>query len=213
MNNSIAISMINYFETLYEMNQKLIVLCGDIFYFNSRKKLLELIQDIPRVIPYSFNKRTGKLEFKERDGFLEFKDEIEYLEVDFKTILDNNYDFLDKIRHIRNKYEHKMHAAKPLTYGTGPNIEFEYEFLVESDEEFALEVTSKEFIKLLKELNVLYSKIQKEIGRCNYKIGNQETDNLYYQYYKKMCRFDFERFNDIFDSKLLQIFGQSMLEF
>lgn len=205
--------MINYFETLYEMNQKLIILCGDIFYFNSRKKLLEVIQDIPRVIPYSFNNRTEKLELNERDGFLEFKGQIEYLELDFKAILENNYDFLNKIRLIRNKYEHKTHAEKPLNYGTGPNIEFEYEFLIESDEEFVVEVTSKEFIKLLKELNVLYSKIQKEIWRCSYKTGNQEEDNLYYQYYKKMCRFDFEKFNDIFDSNLLQIFGQSMLEF
>ena len=213
MDNNIAISMINYFETLYEMNQKLIVLCGDIFYFNSRKKLLEVIQDIPRVIPYSFNNRTEKLEFKERDGFLEFKDKIEYLELDFNTILENNYDFLDKIRKIRNKYEHKAHAAKPLTYTSGPTVEFEYEFLIEDNEETILRITSREFIQLLKELNVLYSKIQKEIGCCNYKTGNQEIDNLYYQYYKKMCRFDFKSFNDIFDSNLLQVFGQSMLEF
>ena len=33
-----------------------------------------------------------------------FKDELVYLEQDYNTILENNYDFLEKIRQIRNKY-------------------------------------------------------------------------------------------------------------
>lgn len=208
------LSLINYFETLYEMNQKLIILCGDIFCFNSKKKLLEIIQDIPKVIPYSFNKNTCKLEFKEQDGILEFKNKMTYLEQNFHEILKKHYDFLDKIRIIRNKCQHKIHSVKHLGHFSGPSIEFEYEFLIEiQNNEHVLKVKSKEFIGLFKELNYLYSKMQNEVRRHNYITGNAEVDAMYSRYHEKMSRFDFCKFNDMFDSELLQTFGQSMLDF
>ena len=82
MNQNIAISLIGYFETLHIMNQKLIILCGDVFHhnFESRKILLDIIQDIPRVLPYSYDKKRNVLHYKNQDGLLEFKDELVYLE-------------------------------------------------------------------------------------------------------------------------------------
>ena len=217
MNQNIAISLIGYFETLHIMNQKLIILCGDVFHhnFESRKILLDIIQDIPRVLPYSYDKKRNVLHYKNQDGLLEFKDELVYLEQDYNTILENNYDFLEKIRQIRNKYEHKMHAAKNMTYGSGPLVMFEYEFLIENspNNEITLTIESKEFIKLFKELNVLFSKMQKEVMLHNYKSEDSEIKDLYYKYYKRMCRFDFSNFNKLYDSDQLQLFGQAMLDF
>ena len=69
-----------------------------------------MIQDVPRIIPYSLNRKTKKLEFKACDGLLEYQDSILYLKDDYEQILSENYDFLDNIRKIRNKYEHKMHG-------------------------------------------------------------------------------------------------------
>ena len=101
MTIEIANALFGYLETLYNLNQKLVKLCGidgiDDFECGE-KDILDIIQDIPRIIPYSLNKKTQKLEFKDRDGLLEYQDSILYLKDDYERILSENYDFLDKIR-------------------------------------------------------------------------------------------------------------------
>lgn len=80
MNIEIANALFGYLETLYNLNQKLIKLCGiDVIndFEIGEKDMLDMIQDVPRIIPYSFNKKTQKLEFKERDGLLEYQDSID----------------------------------------------------------------------------------------------------------------------------------------
>ena len=106
MTIEIANALFGYLETLYNLNQKLVKLCGiDVIddFEGGEKDILDIIQDVPRIIPYSFNKKTKKLEFKDRDGLLEYQDSILYLKDDYDRILSENYDFLDKIRKIRNK--------------------------------------------------------------------------------------------------------------
>lgn len=62
----------------------------------AKKNILDMIQDVPRIIPYSLNKKTKKLEFKELDGLLEYQDSILYLKEDYayyKRI--TRFDFTD----------------------------------------------------------------------------------------------------------------------
>lgn len=69
MNVTVANALSGYFETLYKMNQRLVKLCGiDIMNDNNTGEdiILDLIQDIPRVIPYSVKKGSGKLEYKKK---------------------------------------------------------------------------------------------------------------------------------------------------
>ena len=64
MDIEIANSLFGYFETLYKLNQKLIKLCGtDVIekYEHSHKAILDIIQDIPRLIPYFYNKNSAKI--------------------------------------------------------------------------------------------------------------------------------------------------------
>ncbi len=110
MTKEIANALFGYLETLYNLNQKLVKLCGiDVIddFESGEKDILDMIQDVPRIIPYSLNRKTKKLEFKESDGLLEYQTSILYLKDDYEQILSENYDFLDNIRKIRNKYEHK----------------------------------------------------------------------------------------------------------
>ena len=132
MTIEIANALFGYLETLYNLNQKLVKLCGiDVIddFESGEKDILDMIQDVPRIIPYSFNKKIQKLEFKERDGLLEYQDNILYLKDDYEQILLENYDFLDKIRKIRNKYEHKMHGVKHKSSGSGSLSLFDYTFI------------------------------------------------------------------------------------
>lgn len=204
----IANALFGYLETLYNLNQKLVKLCGiDVIddFESGEKEILDIIQDVPRIIPYSFNKKTQTLILKDRDGLLEYKDNISYLKEDYEKILSDNYEFLDKIRKIRNKYEHKMHGVKHKSSGSGSFSLFDYTFMV-GDE--SMEITVGSFIKLIKSVNNLFSKIVLDISKYAYE--NKKED---YLYYRRITRFDFKDFNKIYDNDILRIVGKIMKKF
>lgn len=204
----IANALFGYLETLYNLNQKLVKLCGiDVIddFESGEKEILDIIQDVPRIIPYSFNKKTQTLILKDRDGLLEYKDNISYLKEDYEKILSDNYEFLDKIRKIRNKYEHKMHGVKHKSSGSGSFSLFDYTFMV-GDE--SMEITAGSFIKLIKSVNNLFSKIVLDISKYAYE--NKKKD---YLYYRRITRFDFKDFNKIYDNDILRIVGKIMKKF
>ena len=212
MNIEICNALSGYIQTLYTLNQKLIKLCGtDVIdkYEYSHKEILDIIQEIPRLIPYESNNR--KLELTNKNGLLEYKSEIVFLEESYSKILKNNYDFLDKIRIIRNKYEHKMHDIKRKSSGSGTTSYFDFEFEVYSNEKKRYEsihTYAGDFIKLIKQLNTLFSLIVKEIRIYSYQNNNDD-----HPYYRRLFRFDFQEFNKIYESNLLRTFGEIMLDF
>lgn len=206
MNLKIANALCGYFETIYIMNQHLIQLCG----YNimacqelSTKSLLDIIQDVPRVIPYKST--NNKLILTERNGLLEFQDEIPYLREDYENILDRHYDFIETVRKIRNKYEHKMHDVDWLGTVGGPSNYFDVQF--EVDEE-VLNVTGIELISLMKDLNKLFSKLSPDVQKCV-----NGTNHASYPYNQKLFRFDYLDFNEIYESSLLSKIGNIMYPF
>ncbi len=159
MNVKIANAMYGYLETLYIMNQKLLKLCGsDVIdgFENNSKIVLDIIQDIPRLVPYSYNNKKKILEYDDRNGLLEFKEDIEYLLEEYDKILKENYNFLNNVRKIRNKYEHKMHGVKHISSGSGSHCLFDFSFKVAEED---IQVRAGNIIKLVKSLNILFSKI------------------------------------------------------
>lgn len=205
MNITIANALFGYLKTLYEMNQTLIKLCGiDIIddLESGKMDVLNIIQNVPRIIPYEYDKKTNLLKLNYKNGLLEFKNEINYLERYYIDILKNNYDFLDDIRKIRNKYEHKMHDVKHRSSGSGSTSLFDFTFLVKDEK---ITVHAYSFIKLIKEINILFSKIVKDINMFAYK---NEKDS--YTYYRRITRFNYEDFNKIYDCNLLREMGRAM---
>lgn len=208
MNTEIANALLGYLETLYYSNQNLIKLCGtDIIddYENREKEILDIIQDIPRLVPYSVNRITNKLECKISDGLLEYSEDIGYLKEDYDKILLENYDFLDAIRKIRNKYAHKMHGVKYTSSGSGNLSLFDFAFKINNDE---IVVCAGQFIKLFKNINILFSKLVNDVETFAYQ--NKKDD---YLYYRKITRFEFTDFNKIYDSDLLRTVGYLMKKF
>ena len=209
MNIEIANAMYGYFETLYIMNQNLIKLCGaEIFYyrFSEFEKLtLDIIQDIPRLVPYSYDNKKQDLNLDNSNGLLEYQAEIKYIKEDYQNILEKYKDNLNKIRKIRNKYEHKMHDVKYQSSGTGTMSLFDIEFKV--NKEFII-IYAGELIRLIKEINILFSKIAQEISIFAYQNGKEG-----YAYYERICRVDFKDFNDIYESNILRKIGKVMNKF
>lgn len=213
MNTKIANALSIYFETLYEMNRRFIVTCGKCekdSSLNSYKMVLDIIQDIPKIIPFSYDKSQKRLSLNDRNGLLEFKEQIDFLENDYKCILNDHYSFLDKIRKIRNKTEHKMHAVKNSIYSSDLSNSFYYGFYVEDNngQVITLSVDAKEFIHLLQDMNIMFSKLQNSVK--TFAIASNKTD---YPYYWKLCRFDFMDFNRIYESTLFEIIGKIFVDF
>lgn len=208
MNVEIANAMYGYLETLYVMNQKLLKLCGtdaiDDFENNS-KIVLDIIQDIPRLVPYSYNNKKKILECDDRNGLLEFKNDIEYLSEEYDKILKENYDFLNDVRKIRNKYEHKMHGVKHISSGSGSHCLFDFSFKVAEED---IQMRAGRIIKLVKSVNILFSKIVYDIS--TYAYANKNAD---YPYYRRITRFNFTDFNDLYDSDLIKKIGKAMNTF
>lgn len=49
--------------------------------------VLDIIQDIPRLVPYSYNNKKRVLKYDEKNGLLEFKNDIKYLLEEYNEIL------------------------------------------------------------------------------------------------------------------------------
>lgn len=88
MNIDIASDLFGYLESLYELNKNIIKLCGNVNQLEtSEKTILDAIQNIPRLIPYKFNKKTNILELDIKSGLLEYNNNISYLENEYEQIL------------------------------------------------------------------------------------------------------------------------------
>lgn len=208
MNIEIANALSVYLETLYEMNQRLIRLCGvDIMNDSDLgdKLVLDLIQDIPRVIPYSYNRKTKSLEYKEKDGLLEYKKEIPYIEASYDEILRVNYSFLENVRRLRNKYEHKMHGVRYCASSGGSDTLFHFVFEVSGE---TITVTGDEFVETMKKLNTLFAMLVDDVKQ--YAIGEGKDDH---PYYNKLCKHDYLDFNRIYESDLLITVGRILKEY
>ncbi|MBQ7035333.1 MAG: hypothetical protein IJN34_06320 [Clostridia bacterium] len=213
MNTKIANALSIYFSTLYELNKHIFALCGkckEDYRFDSYKSVLDIIQDIPRLIPFCYDKKKQMVVLSNRNGLLEFQSEIDFLKPEYTSMVERHYDFIEKVRKIRNKAEHKMHAVINTAYGNGSTCLFDYEFNIEegSNNLTTVLVEAEELIRLVRDLNILFSKIQNQV-----KSFAVEANKTGYPYYERLCRFDFVDFNKIYDSNLLIEIGNLFVDF
>ncbi len=208
MDVKIANAVGGYLETLYDVNVKLIKLCGiDIMssYENNERLVLDIVQDIFRLFPYKYDRKKKLLALDYSGGLLEFKDAFEFLKNDFLDILKTNDELLNSIRQIRNKYEHKMHAVRIIGQGSGSLSLFDFDFVID---EIHFSLYAGSLIALLTQLNSVYLKIQREVAF--FARDNGKTD---YAYYRRLTRFDFDDFSKIYQDNNLRLIGKLMHTF
>lgn len=208
MTKDAANALYRYFETLYSLNQNLIILCGvDIFDNKGQleKYIEEVIMDIPRLVPYVFDRKTSSYRLEPKDGLLEFSEEIPFLQEDYERILQIHKEFLEKSKKVRNKLEHKMHGAYAVASSSSSFSLFSITYEV-SEEEIDLE--AQELISFVKDINVMFDKIQTLLDRFATEIEMRD-----HPYYYRMVRYSFLDFNKIYESSLLHIFGKALLPF
>lgn len=208
MTYEIANALCGYFETLYDLNRNLITLCGVDVIDNSgqyEKYIADIIQGIPRLVPYSFNKEKGIYVIVKRDGLLEFLSDLPFLNADYESLLEKNYDFLSKVKTIRNKFEHKIHGARLMAAGSGSGILFNMTYKLHDGE---ITLNAGEIIMFTKQINGLFSKIQKEVELFAY-----ERNEASHAYFRRLIRYDFCDFNKIYDSPVLKLVGKALFPF
>ena len=203
-----ANALFRYFETLYNLNQNLIALCGtDVCDHKGEqeRRIDEVIMAVPRLVPYAFNKKMGAYIIEKADGLMKFSDDILFLEADYETILQKHKDFLEKAKKVRNKLEHEMHGARIVASSSGTTSMFSVTYEVAKNE---IELRAVEIIDFAKDMNVLFSKIQELMMQFarEHKCGD-------HPYYWRLIRYDYADFNKIYESKLLHIFGKALLPF
>jgi len=203
-----ANALFRYFETLYSMNQNLIVLCGtDVFDHigEQERRLDEVIAAVPRLVPYTFIKKTAVYEITKVDGLMKFSEDIPFLGEDYESILQKHQNFLEKAKKVRNKLEHEMHGARIVAASSGTTSIFTATYEVS---EIEINLSATEIISFTKDINILFSKIQELVH-----ISAKERLYADHPYYRRLVRYDFSDFNKIFDSGLLHIIGKALLPF
>ena len=203
-------ALFRYFEELYGLNQNVIALCGtnafDLLEQQGQAQRIDGVMiTIPRLIPYGFNKSSNLYEIKSSDGLMNFSEDITFLKESYENIFQSHKDFLIKAIKIRNKLEHEIHNAKIMGTGSSPSSLFYVTYKVDKIE---VDVDANEIILFVKDLNILFSKIQAEV--IKYAQEHQKTE---YRYYTRITRFDFGDFNKIYESDMLSIIGKTMLPF
>ena len=98
-----------------------------------------------------------------------------------------------------------MHGARIISSGSGSISLFDVTCQV-GDESFDL--TAHELIALAKDLNTMFTKIQRLVDRFAYE--QKEEDH---PYYRRLIRYDFCNFNQIYKSELLRNIGKALLPF
>lgn len=208
MKQTTANALFRYFETLYGLNQNLIVLCGtDVCGYMDEhcRRVDEVLTAIPRLVPYVYNKTTSTYELKKTDGLMIFADEISFLNTDYEHIFQKHTEFLEKAKKIRNKLEHEMHGARIVAAGSGATSMFSVTYKITDKE---IDLCAAEIILFTKDMNLLFSKIQELVHDFAKEYHYDD-----HPYYRRLVRHDFADFNKIYDSKLLQIIGKALLPF
>ena len=194
-----------YFETLYILNQNIIVLCGadicDSIEFDRRVD--EVVSAIPRLVPYRKDKSVYIIE--KSDGLMKFSQDLPFLGGEYEKILQEHVDFLEKVKKIRNKLEHEMHGAFIVASSSGNTSMFSATYRIgEAD----VCIRASEIMDFVKEMNTLFSKLQGLVKQFAY-------DSQYsgHPYFKRLVRCDFADFNRILESDLLYYFGKTLQAF
>lgn len=197
-----------YFETLYTLNQNLMALCGSDVYDRAsecERRVDEVVMAVPRVVPYSFSKKTSTYEIIPSDGLMKFSKDLPFLGGEYERILQEHVDFLEKVKKIRNKLEHEMHGAFIVASSSGNTSMFSATYRI-GDADVC--IRASEIMDFVKEMNTLFSKLQGLVKQFAY-------DSQYsgHPYFKRLVRCDFADFNRILESDLLYYFGKTLQAF
>lgn len=207
-------SLRRYFETLHSINRNAIALCGvdiNLINFDYEKLLLEIVSNITRIIPITYEQSSKNLVLKYSDGILSLKDNFNDIKGDIESIILNKSEFLNSIRLIRNSYQHKVHLITTPSLSTSsftlPSIRVELE---EPKKIIDFEITS--LLILLKELNKAMSKVMDSVRI--YKSDEEKKQN-FSLYLERLTFMDFLEYNTIYnlDPKTLISIGKSTISF
>ena len=212
MNQEFIYSTNDYFYTLYKCNQKLVKLCGADAIRNmieSKKIILEIIDDIPKIFPVSSDIKNNILVISSKNGLMRMENQVSYLRTDFEQLLSKHYTLIDNIKKIRNNYEHEMHNIKLVGASSGNNTSFTIELNnIKDNKDNIIRISTNQLIDIFKELNTIYSKLVQDIETETYK-----KKDLICPFNEKIERFDFKDFNIIYDSDICKVVGKLQYEF
>lgn len=98
-----------------------------------------------------------------------------------------------------------MHGAKIVASENGSSNWFKVIYEVNGD---AFGIRANELIAFVKEMNMLFFKIQKLID--GFAVEQKKQDH---PYYRRLIKFWFCDFNRIYESDLIRVFGKALLPF
>jgi hypothetical protein len=196
----------DYIRTLHFVNADFIkVAAFDAIRNNDEDYLIsKLSSNLMRLLPIKSNKKRKIIELDYSAGLLEFNDEYPFLDSGFKDIINNNYDLVNNLRIIRNKYQHKLHGIVHKSTGSGSSSLLTITIIVDGKEH---EISCDQILNVIEELNNIYGKL---LSLVIEKYYIEPFPNLYFENLK---RFDFIEYNKVLRSNNLKSIGKIFHDF
>lgn len=185
-------NLFTYMEIMDSINKKLNKLIkNNIKNFPEKNMSLfyDLVSEIMRIMPYSYNEKKDILHLKD-DGILLLKNKLSYIEQDYKTILEKKSlkKSLINIYNVRNKFTHEPHN---LSFGFSVGGQTSYSIGIKYKDELQ-ELSTIDLQVIVKELNLIYEKIKQEFICI---VKNYDKEYRKYPIYKKTLLYKFNNYN------------------
>lgn len=132
-----------------------------------------------------------------KDGILDFTADFDFLETEYDDLVINNQKILYNIKKIRNKTEHIPHKLKAQGFTSGNDSFSTADFKYNQEK---LSVNTRDIIKILKNLNQIFSRIINKMKDFRLTLTEDKRDH---PYLKKYTELNFDRYNKILDSEIL----------
>lgn len=196
-----------YFKLLISINEKLLDMKiniskyqGDPYYMSENIFLMS--SDLLRLLPLTKHKNENQILLDSNSGILLLRNSLDlnFIENDFSKILNNNYEFLLKLKLIRNKYEHEPHNIRwCMTMGNEKDykISFKYKYFNEIDlkGENTYTINIYEIEKIVISLNLTFIRLKNIVIEMTNSFENNDIKN--YMYDKYINELPYEIYNEI----------------
>lgn len=189
INNGIEI----YFEYLNECNKiynRLInISCID-NPLKLKKSYFNLVQNLNKIIPWYYVRKTNELKLASNDGILCFKNIFPKLKDELDEVFHIHFNVIDNIRNIRNAIEHAPHQIIISEMCSGSNLSFIECIRKDGKDPNKYIIKSIDLKLMIADINNVYINVLQEIKNNKKKYFGNNTDSYTFQYLNnyKLCK-------------------------
>ena len=155
-----------------------------------KKSYFNLVQNLNKIIPWYYVRKTNELKLASNDGILCFKNIFPKLKDELDEVFHIHFNVIDNIRNIRNAIEHAPHQIIISEMCSGSNLSFIECIRKDGKDTNKYIIKSIDLKLMIADINNVYINVLQEIKNNKKKYFGNNTDSYTFQYLNnyKLCK-------------------------